>query len=215
VTLKVKRIKRSALEDLGDGFDILTAEETVEAGFTLADDEVIVVEKPEPVEPPEGEAVDVTELKAALHKANQESATRRIALRENKDKISALESENATLKSNEQAHKTKEKKDKAADLFKALVTEKKVAFITDAAGIDAQEEIFASVDWTHEVTKEILAPLFDAHTQKKPYILKTAALGRTDGGTQGSGNTEGLVDIDLEEVARTFNLPAPKKEGAT
>lgn len=216
MALKVKRIKRSLLDELGDGFEALTDADAVEAGFTLADDEVIVVEKPV-VTPPPGESADVTDLRTRLHAVNQESAQRRVALKEALTKISAIEAENTTLKGTVGNLKLNEAKRAATTLFDDAVAEKKLVFASDAAGADVRNEIFNSIDWNKEVTKEILVPLVDTYVEKKPYVLKTAQLGSTDGGKQTSPTNDEISIIDLDEVANSFGLPKPvqtKSEGA-
>ncbi len=212
MTLKIKRIKKSLLDELGDGFEALTEAEATEAGFTLADDEVIVVEKPQPVQPPAGESADVTDLRNKLHTVNSESAQRRVALKEAATKIQALEQENATLKSNVATAKQSEAKRKATELFNKVAENKKYVFAAPQAAEDAREEIFAAIDWQKEVTEEILTPLVDGVVTKKPYVLKQAALGSTDGGRQGAAGAGDGDVIDLAEVAQSFNLPLPKTE---
>jgi len=207
MALKIKRVKRSLLDELGDGFDILTDAEATEAGFTLADDEVIAVEKPQ-APPPSGETADVADLRVKLHSVNSESAQRRLALKEAKDKIAAIEADNATLKSSVDSFRLNEAKTKATTVFDAIVAEKKFVFASDAAGGDVREEVFRGVDWTKEVTKETLEPLVSKYVEKKPYVLKTVVLGPTEGGRQGSSSGD-AIDIDLEEVANAFGLPKP------
>jgi hypothetical protein len=201
------------LEELGDQFEVLSDEEVKEAGFTLADDEAIVVAKP-PAPPPSGggDNGDAQKLRDQLHQVNQESANRRVQLREAQSKIQALEGDLGTLRQNYQTLQVEQAKAKATKLFLDYAAEKKYTFVSETAGEDARNEVFGAIDWQQPVTRETLVPLVDSLIQKKPYVLRQGELGPTDGGKQGGG-PEGAVAIDLEEVARSFNIPY-KPEGA-
>jgi hypothetical protein len=209
---KVLKIKRDALAELGEGFEVLTDAEVTESGITLADDEVLVFATPQPSA---NESEEVKTLKGRLHTVNQESAQRRIALKEAQTKLQTLEQENTNLKTAATEAKQKEAKQKAQELYGNVIKDKKLVFLTDDAGNDFRDVVFASVDWQKEVTKEILAPLVDDTATKKKHLLKTVELPPTQGGagTLPQGGTEGLVDIDLEQIAQEFNLPY-QKEGA-
>jgi hypothetical protein len=212
---KIKKIKKELVKELGDGFEVLSDADAADSGIQLAEDEVLVmaVSAP-PVPPKEGDNKDQTiaELRGRLHEVNQESASRRIALKEAEGKISQLTGQVTQLTTDLGTFKTTKEKEAAATLFTEYVKEKKIAFVTEEAAKDAQEDILGQLKYDAPVTKETLAPIVDQYVEKKKYIVKKVELPSTDGGRQ-TQTSEGTVEIDLEEVGNAFNLPVYKDQG--
>lgn len=212
---KIKKIKKDMLKELGDEFEMLTDAEVAESGITLAEDEILVVAVPAPTQPSQNNGNDnsaqvIEDLRTRLHAANQESASRRISLKERDAEIDKLSKQVAKLQGTVGQNEVDAAKRKAESTFSEYVKEKKINFIDDQAGIDVRDTIFSSIDWTKEVNKEVLGPLVDEMVTKKKYLLKSTELPKTDGGQQ-SNVENGAVPIDLEAIARDFNLPMQKE----
>jgi len=215
---KIKKIKRDMLGELGDGFAVLTDAETADSGITVEADEVLVLETPAPSGSSSGDTnnEELKTLRDRLHTVNQESAARRIELREAKDKLKTLEETNKTLKTSLAERETEGAQSQAKELFTKYVSDKKLEFVSPEAGADIQEAAFKDIDWTKKVTPEAIEAAVKPILEKKKYVLKAAQLPPTDGGKQSSAGTEDVVlsDDDLASIAREFNIPmkVEKKE---
>lgn len=212
---KIKKIKRDQLSELGEGFDVLSDDEVQDSGIQLGDDEVLIIATPAPVQPTSGQSGgsdEVATLKARLHTVNQESASRRIELKNLQTQLNDLQAMNQTLTKAKTDFELAETKRQAKELFSGYVSGKKLEFASAEAGSDVQDIVFGQIDWTKPVTPEVIGPIVDSVLEKKTYYLKTVDLGRTDGGKQSAG-AEGVVDVDLDSIAAQFGIPY-KREGA-
>jgi hypothetical protein len=210
---QIKKVKRDAMTDLGDEWDILTEAEVQQSGILVEADEIIVVAKAPPTPGNGGQGnEEVRTLQGRLHSVNQEAATRRIALREAQQQLDQIRQENEGLKKKDAERALAEAKDNAKSLFVEYTKEKKLEFVSAEAGDDVREAAFAQVDWTKPITKEAIGTLVDGVVDKKKYVLKTVTLPPTDGGRTSAG-TEGVVMDDdlLEQVAREYNIPYKKE----
>jgi hypothetical protein len=212
---KIKKIKRDSITELGDEFEVLSDSEAAETGIELANDEVLVIARPAPVQSSQSDAgsEELQTLRSRLHTVNQESAQRRITIKELTDKLNAASSRITQLEQVETTRAQEARKASAQDLFKEYVKEKGLAFVDETAEGDIRDAALSTIDWTKDVTKEALVPLIDQIVEKKKYALKSAELPRTGGGKQGNVG-QGTVEIDLHEVAQAFNLPyeEPKEQ---
>jgi hypothetical protein len=149
-----------------------------------------------------------------LHEVNQESASRRIALREAEAKVQTLEGQLSKLSGDLSELKVTGAKTEAAALFNDYVKEKGIAFVDDQAASDVREAVFAGLKWDKKVTKEVIGPAVDEYIDKKKYVVQKVELPRTDGGLQSSAPAGQVLDDDfLAEVAQSLNLPLFKEKG--
>lgn len=213
---KVLKVKRERLTELGDGFEVLTDAEVQESGIAVEADEVLVIATPPPVQPPSGDddnGPDLGILRTRLHTVNQESAERRLKIKDLETRNKDLETQVTTLKQAAADRATEDTKKQAKELFTEYVKDKKYEFVSTEASEDVSGMVLGQIDLAKPFTKETIGPLVDGVIEKKKYFLKTPNIGKTDGGKQSSPGTEGVVDIDLEQIAREFNIPY-KAEGA-
>jgi hypothetical protein len=207
---KIKKIKKELYKELENEFDLLSDAEVQESGITLEEGEVLVVAKPAPVQPVAGTGDEkdrtIAELRGRLHEVNQESASRRIALKEAEQKITDLTGQVTKLTDQVGESKTTTAKAAAADLFAEYVKEKGITFVSDEAAADVKDTVFAAMKWDKKVTKDDIGKEVDAFIEKKKYYVQKVELPRTDGGRQSTAPA-GSIEVDLEEVAQAFNLP--------
>lgn len=212
---KIKKIKREHLSELGDEFTILTDAEIAESGITVETDEVLVIEAPAPQQTSSGETnAELKSLRERLHTVNQESAARRVELKQLRDEVNTLKTTNTQLTTSLAERKVVEAQTKAKSLFTKYVTDKKLEFVSAEAGEDIQEQAFKDLDWTKPVTEEMISAAVDPLLKKKAYVLKTVTLPPTDGGRRSSSDSADVVmdDDELGKLAQEFNIPMAKKE---
>ena len=211
---KIKKVKSDELEALGDGWTVATDEDLADSGLTLGEGEVLVIEA---TEEPEGDDTSeaVRDLQSKLGKANRESASRRLALKNTTAERDRLLQENTTLK-NAQAEATKTaRKNSAKQLLDTHIAEKKYAFVSDVAKKDIEEAVLAGVDLEKDPSKEVLEALITKVLTDKPYVLSTVTLPPTEAGKQSGQIGPGDVAVDdklLQEIASDFGLELPSKE---
>lgn len=224
--MQIRKIKKSDIGTLEVGWAPLNAEDVVDAGVTLAEDEVLVyfsetqeAEEEEDTTNAGGDSVAVIKgLKQKIHRLNQESASRRIEINSLRTAKKGLEAELGGYKEKLSAREQLDKKEKAKELFKEYVAEKKHVFVSPEAGEDIQAEVLNQLDPAVEITKENLAAAYDKLITRKAYALKKVELPSTQGGKQvPAENTEASGDVVLDEtllneVAAAFNLNHTSKK---